>query len=95
MDGRQRPRGALDEEVAAVVLPPVLVWDVNTRANSSLIMRVTEDAELDAAARLVVSSATGIMFKTSAADAVAALGALAYTTDGASENATLAASDAE
>ena len=48
MDGRQRPRGALDEEVAAVVLPPVLVWDVNMPANDSLTVRVTEGAELDA-----------------------------------------------
>ena len=52
-------------------------------------MRVTGLTVLGARA------AAGIVFKATAADAVAALGALAYTPDGVSESATFAVSDAE
>ena len=88
----------VDEDAAAVALPPVLVWDVNTPANDSLAVRVTEGAELNAATGVTVLGAratAGIMFKAIAADAVAALEALAYTPDGLSESATFAVSDAE
>ena len=88
----------VDEDAAAVALPPVLVWDVNTPANDPRTVRVTEGVELAAATGLIALGAratAGIMFTATAADAATALGALAYTPGGVSESATFAVSDAE